>query len=114
MESRKAKYQRKTEAAPRGPQRAAEIVAQLMARRGYARLQSSEITEQAWQAAAGEKFSRHTRPGRVKRGVLEIFVRNSAVMQELAFQKKKILKKLIATLPEEKISDLKFRVGIVE
>ncbi len=99
---------------PRGPQRAADIVAQLMARRGYARMQSSAITEAAWQAAAGEKLSASSRPAMVKRGVLEVFVRNSAVMQELTFQKKKILKKLIAALPDEKLVDLKFRIGSVE
>ena len=98
----------------RGPQKAADIVAQLMARRGYGRLQASAITAEAWTAAAGEKFAGNTRPGELKRGKLEIHVRNSAVLQELTFAKKKILKALLASMPEAKISDLKFRVGSVE
>jgi predicted nucleic acid-binding Zn ribbon protein len=105
---------RRTEDAPRGPQRAADIVAQLMARRGYGRLQAAAITHDAWAAAAGEKFAGHSRAGAVKRGTLEVLVRNSAVLQELTFEKKKVLKKLVALLPDEKISDLKFRVGSVE
>ena len=99
---------------PRGPQKAADIVAQLMARRGYGRLQASAITAEAWQAAAGEKFAGQTRPGELKRGKLEIHVRNSAVMQELTFAKKKILKSLLAAMPDAKIKDLKFRVGSVD
>ena len=85
-----------------------------MSRRGYARLQSSAITAEAWNAAAGEKFAAQTRPGEMKRGKLEVYVRNSAVLQELTFSKKKILKSLLAAMPEAKISDLKFRVGSVD
>ena len=101
-------------ASPRGPQKAADIVAQLMARRGYGRLQSSVITTEAWRTAAGEKFAGKSRPGELKRGKLEIHVRNSAVLQELTFAKKKILKLLLAAMPEAKITDLKFRVGNVD
>ncbi len=99
---------------PRGPRKAADIVAQLMARRGYGRLQTAAVTAEAWNQAAGEKYIAHTRPGEMKRGKLEVFVRSSALLQELTFQKKKILKKLTAALPDAKISDLKFRVGNVE
>ncbi|MCA9270806.1 MAG: DUF721 domain-containing protein [Planctomycetales bacterium] len=99
---------------PRGPQRAADIVAQLMARRGYGRVQSAAIAAEAWQSAAGDRFGRHSRPGGVSRGVLEVFVRNSAVLQEMTFEKKKVLKRLIALLPDEKINDFKFRVGNVD
>ena len=108
---------RKTKTQPverRGPQKAAEIVAQLMARRGYGRINGSAVTEEAWTAAAGEKFAGKTRVGELKRGKLEIHVRNSAVLQELTFAKKKILKSLLASMPEAKITDLKFRVGSVD
>lgn len=98
----------------RAPQRAADVVAQLMARRGYGRLQGSVETQQAWQSAAGVRFAADSRAGELKRGKLEVFVRNSAVLQELTFQKKRILKELIAALPDAKISDLKFRVGSVD
>ena len=98
----------------RPPQMAADIVAQLMARRGYARVQSAAVAEAAWREAVGGKMAGHTRPGGVSRGVLEVFVRNSAVLQELTFSKKKLLKKLAGSLPEHAISDLKFRVGAVD
>ncbi|GAF92482.1 unnamed protein product [marine sediment metagenome] len=96
------------------PQRMADVVAGLMARRGYGRLQAAAVADEAWGEALGEKLARHTRPGAVKRGVLEVLVRNSAVMQELTFQKKKLIKKLLQLLPNEKIKDIKFRVGSVD
>jgi predicted nucleic acid-binding Zn ribbon protein len=110
----KPNYSRQSDARPRGPQKASDIVAQLMAARGYARVQSVAVTRDGWNAAAGEKMGTHTTPGSLKRGVLEVLVRNSAVLQELTFQKKKILKKLVAALPDAKIEDLKFRVATID
>src|SRR5688500_4058511 len=110
----KPNYSRQSDARQRGPQKASDVVAQLMAARGYARVQSVVVTRAAWNAAAGEKMSTHTTPGSLNRGVLEVLVRNSAVLQELTFQKKKILKKLIAAMPDAKIEDLKFRVAVVD
>ena len=110
----KPPYSHQTDSRHRGPQKASDIVAQLMAARGYARVQSVAVTRDAWNAAAGEKMGTHTTPGSLKRGVLEVLVRNSAVLQELTFQKKKILKKLVAALPDAKIEDLKFRVAVVD
>lgn len=110
----KSPYTNEPDSRPRGPQKASDIVAQLMAARGYARVQSVAVTRDAWNSAAGEKMSGHTSPGSLKRGVLEVLVRNSAVLQELTFQKKKILKKLVAALPDAKIEDLKFRVATID
>ena len=53
-------------------------------------------------------------PGRTRRGVLEITVRNSTIMQELVFQKTELIQTLTDRLPEAKISDLRFRVGVVD
>jgi predicted nucleic acid-binding Zn ribbon protein len=99
---------------PRGPRPIADVVSQLLARRGYARIQSAFEFEQAWKQAAGEVMSTHTRPGNVKRGVLEITVRNSSVLQELTFQKKQLLTKLQTLTTDQPIRDLRFRVGAVD
>ncbi len=96
-----------------GPKKIGDIVAGLLARKGYARVQSASACEDAWKEAAG-KLAAHSRPGLVKRGVLEVMVRNSAALQELTFQKKKLLKRLQEKLPDEKITDLRFRVGSVD
>jgi len=96
------------------PQRIGDVVAQLLSRRGYARELSPAIEDQAWREAVGNALAEHSRPGRTRRGVLEVTVRNSTVMQELVFQRTELVKKLTERLPEAKISDLRFRVGVVD
>jgi predicted nucleic acid-binding Zn ribbon protein len=98
----------------RGPQRMADVVSGLLSRRGYAHEQSAALSLAAWSTAAGPEIARHTRPGNVRRGVLEVYVRNSTVMQELAFQRRQLIQKLTAALPDQKIRDLKFRIGAID
>src|SRR5687767_1403278 len=99
---------------PRGPQKMADVLAGLLARRGYAQVQTASTCDKAWREAAGQKLAGHSRPGNVKRGVLEITVRNSPVMQELTFQKKQLLAKIAILLPDQKIKELRFKVGPVD
>ncbi len=98
----------------RGPQRIADTLSGLMARRGYAQEHSSTQRDAAWQQAVGDALAKHSRPANVQRGLLEITVRNSAVMQELTFRKKQLLKRLVKDLPDLKIRDLRFRIGVLE
>lgn len=99
---------------PNGRPRAiADIMAQLFARRGYARERATAGYDEAWQAAAGEIIARCTRVGIVRRGSLEVLVANSALMQELTFQKPALLAKLQRLLPDEKLTGLRFKVGPV-
>ena len=88
-----------------------DVLSQLLARRGYAQIQTAATCEAAWREAVGEKLAGHTRPGNVRRGVLEVLVRNSSVLQELSFLKTKALKTLNQLVPEHKIKSLRFRVG---
>ncbi len=98
----------------RCPQPIGDILAELMTRRGYARLQATAALENAWYKAAGDLAAEHTRVGSLKRGVLEVIVTHSAVMQELAFRKPIILKSLAGLLPDEKINNIRFRAGTIE
>lgn len=97
-----------------GPKRMADVVNDLITRRGYAQVQSSATCAEAWRAAAGPALAGHTVAGHVRRGVLEVFVRNSAVVQELTFRKKKLLAELTRLAPDLKVRDVKFRVGPVD
>ena len=97
-----------------GPQKLADALAQVMARRGYARVQASAELGDVWNSAAGEKLAACSRPGNLRRGVLEVTVANSAVMQELEFMKRKILKELSQLAPDQKIRNLRFRIGPVD
>ena len=97
-----------------GPKRMGDVVNELITRRGYAQLQSSAQCADAWRAAAGSALASHTAPGNIRRGVLEVFVRNSAVVQELTFRKKQLINELIRLTPDSRIRDLRFRVGPVD
>jgi predicted nucleic acid-binding Zn ribbon protein len=99
---------------PRGPQGIGEVLAELMARRGFARVRSTAALEAAWRRAAGPLAAEHTRVGAVRRGKLEVLVAHSALVQELGFQKAAILTALANELPDERIDDLRFRVGVIE
>lgn len=92
-------------------ERIGNIVADLFARRGYGRLQSLSAALEAWQEAAGPVLAAHTRPGNIRRGVLEVLADSSVIAQEIAYQKPEILARLAERLPDQPIGDLRVRVG---
>ena len=95
----------------RGPQTIGNVLSELMSRRGYARIQATATYETAWSEAAGPLAAKYTRPGQLRRGTLEVVVANSTLMQELGFQKQQLLESLAKLLPDEGITNLRFRVG---
>lgn len=88
-----------------------DVVGQLLVKRGYANVQQASSLEALWNAAVGERFVLQSKAGQVKRGVLEVIVSNSAVMQELTFSKAKLIKALATTAADHQIKDIRFRVG---
>lgn len=96
----------------REPQRIGEVLADLLARRGYAQLAAQEELNKAWGTVVGnlEKFSK---PIDVKRGVMHVLVSNSVVMQELTFRKNELIPAMATELPDHKIKDLRFRIGVI-
>jgi len=76
---------------------------------------SKHITEEdmalAWEEAAGEKASRHSRPTSFKGGTLVVNVDTSAWLYELTVAKKEVLGKLGVNLKGKKIKDIRFRIG---
>ena len=95
------------------PKRIGNIVADLIARRGYARVIAATTCADAWATAAGPQLVKFSRAGAIKRGVLEVMVANSTMMQEMTYQKTSLIKKLTELMPDENIRDVKFRVGPV-
>ncbi len=98
----------------RRPRTPANIISQLMARKGYCQTQSANELSEVWRELAGEKWKNKTKAGNVNRGVLEVFVANAAVNQKIGFEKRKILAALKQRVPQNKITDIKFRVGNVD
>ncbi len=95
----------------KGPQRIADTLSTLMARRGYAQVEVVGQRVEAWNAAVGDPLCRHTRVGNIRRGVLEVVVDNSAVLQELTFRKQELIQKLSAALADQQIREVRFRIG---
>jgi predicted nucleic acid-binding Zn ribbon protein len=96
------------------PRHIGDILSGLMARRGYARVVSGGACADAWAEAAGAALASCTRATQVRRGVLEVMVGNSTMVQEIGFRKTALLKRLVELLPDEKIRDLKLRVGPIQ
>jgi len=103
---------RSTGPAKEGPERLAEILSRLFTARGWGRRQDRLRLDEAWAAAAGPEFARHTRVIGLRRGVFEVEVANAVVRQELAhFHKRRVLDALRTKLAGVTIGDLKFRSG---
>lgn len=96
-----------------GPQPIGNILAELMAQKGFGRVRAAEAFDQAWRAAAGAMAAGYSRVGMLRRGRLEVVVANSMLVQELTYQKETLLESLREHLPDENIRDLRFRVGPV-
>lgn len=93
------------------PRRIGSIINQLMARRGYAQVQSSEDLQRSLATAVGEPLSNTVRAGNVRRGVLHIFASDSTSMQELTFMKRRILRQLQQDHPGAGITDIRMKIG---
>jgi hypothetical protein len=95
------------------PRQIGDVLAQLIARRGYAREQSTAAIEGAWQQAAGQQFASVSRAGALRRGTLEVLVSNNLLAQELGFQQHELIARLEKLSPQSKITKLRFRIGPV-
>ena len=91
------------------PRKLGEVLAGLMRRRGLAERSASHELDLAWQEIAGPEISRHSRPGRLRAGVLEILVTNSAVLERLrSFLHQEILEQVRRRLPRSEIRSIRY------
>src|SRR6516165_139461 len=98
----------------RGPRTLSEILGELFAVRGYGRLHARHELEAAWNTAVGEPYCRQTRLGEVRRGVLNVTVAHSTLLEELAaFRKPALVAALRPGAPATTIHDIQFRVGVI-
>ena len=94
-----------------GPVAIGRLVSRLMARAGYDREQSSSALATAWDEAIPASLKGASRPGLVRRGVLEVFVSHSAHVQEIAFQKRDLVSRLQTLVPDAGITDIRCRLA---
>jgi hypothetical protein len=96
-----------------GPEKIADILGRLFMSRGWGRKNERMRLEMAWVEAAGEQLIKDTRLMGIKRGVMEIEVRNAVLIQELTqYHKRGLLGKLRKSLPGVTLTDIKFRAGV--
>ncbi len=97
---------------PSGPEPIGAILARLFTAKGWGRKQERIRLEEAWNAAVDDHHRPHARVLAIRRGVLEIEVRSSVMMQELAqFHKRRLLESLRKNLEGLTITDLRFKAG---
>jgi predicted nucleic acid-binding Zn ribbon protein len=96
----------------KGPEKIADVLGRLFTTRGWGRKNDRMRLEAAWAEAAGAKLLKDTRVLGLRRGVLEIEVKNAVLMSELAqYHKRGLLSKLRSLLPGLTLTDIKFRAG---
>lgn len=95
---------------PARVRRIGSIVNQLMSRRGYAQVSANEEIARVIGLATGDQLKSAFRVGNLKNGVLQVYASDSVTLQELNFQKRSILKRLSSELPDNKVTDLRFRI----
>ena len=98
-------------AAARAPKRIGDIMAQIQARRGFAQIQVAGEIAEAWREVAGGMLASRSRVGPLRRGVLEIIVESSAILQEMTFQKNDLAARIASRWPDLAIRQLRFRIG---
>ena len=98
----------------RGPRSLSDILGELFTVRGYGRLWARQELEDAWNRAVGEPYCRQTQLGEVRRGVLNVTVAHSSLLEELvSFRKTSLLEALRSGAPATAIHDIRFRVGAI-
>jgi predicted nucleic acid-binding Zn ribbon protein len=96
----------------KGPENLGDILGRLFTSRGWGRKNDRLRLESAWASAAGAELLKDTAVLGLRRGVLEVAVRNAVLMSELAqFHKRGLLTKLRAAMPGVTLTDLKFRAA---
>jgi predicted nucleic acid-binding Zn ribbon protein len=109
-----AEFVRRNQTAPRGPKSAANLVGQLLARRGWAQIKWREELDQTWCHVVGERWSAYSAPAELRGGKLFVTVANSIVMQELRYAGDGLLAALRQAMPGLRVEELRFRVGRVQ
>jgi len=95
-----------------GPRTIGSVMSRLLARTGYDREHGSDGIAVAWRQAAPPSLQGSSQAGLVRRGVLEVFVSHSALVQEMGFHKREVLARLGELIPAEGITDIRCRVMI--
>ena len=81
----------------------------LIRRRGLANRSAAETLNAEWNRIVGQKIGQRSTARRIKAGVLEVVVTNSAAMEELrGYLHESVLQQMQASLPESSIRSIRY------
>ena len=90
--------------------RVQDIVPQLVRRLGLADTYWEHTLEREWPALVGEQVAKHTRPGRMNRGVLYVYVSSAPWLAELTrMGQKQILENVQKRFGESRIKSVRLQ-----
>lgn len=93
-----------------GPKKLGDLLPSLMTDYGLPSVTAREELELAWTAAAGDLVASRSKVGSLRRGVLEIFVSDPILLQELeGFEKARLLADLKERVYHNRVDGLRFR-----
>jgi predicted nucleic acid-binding Zn ribbon protein len=96
----------------KGPELLAEVLARLFTARGWGQRQARGRLEAIWRQIVGDAVAQRSQLGALRHGVLEVFVSDPVLLQELAnFRKRPLLDQLRTRLAPTKLVDLRFRLS---
>lgn len=91
-----------------------DVLSELITIRGYGRIWIRQTLENAWNKAIGEPYCYQTQIGEVRRGVLNVTVAHSSLLEDLvAFRKRSLLTSLQSSALGKAIHDIQFRVASI-
>ncbi len=81
----------------------------LIRRKGLVNRNAAEALNAEWHRIVGPDIARRSRAGRIRDGVLEVLVTNSAAMEELrSYLHESVLEQLQSSLPESNIRSIRY------
>ena len=93
------------------PKTLKSVINRVMAKKGYGHQQTNNQIAEAWSEVVPDGLGGMTRVAQVRRGVLEIYVNNPMVLQQMGFLQRDLLKKLQQRLKDTPIKSLRFKLG---
>lgn len=106
-----AKFVHERQTWQRRPKKLGDVLTRLMARKGYAQQISKDDIQTVWQNLIPPQWQEQTQVGNLNRGTLEIVVTSTVLRQRLEFERQNLLKQLQRQLPQNKIKEIRFRIG---
>jgi len=93
-----------------GPKKLGDLLPGVLTDYGLPSVTAREELELAWTAAAGDLVAARSKVGSLRRGVLEIFVSDPILLQELeGFEKARLLADLKERVYHNRVDGLRFR-----